>query len=109
MRVSVGLLDTHDPPRAPGVGHPPPRPHRPPPRLGPDTAAGLAAGALPLFLHPHTRTYRSKASAQLGPAGFARIDAVYRHGRDAACRWLSTRPAPGPAAVSHQNVQLFLT
>src|SRR5207248_9683525 len=79
------------------------------PLHGPDSAAMPDAADLPLSLHPHIRNYRSKAFAQLGPAGFARIDAVYRHGRDAACRWLSTRPAPGPAAVSHQNVQLFLT
>jgi hypothetical protein len=32
----------------------------------------------------------------------------YRHGRDAACHWLSTRPEPGAAAVTCQSVQLFL-
>jgi hypothetical protein len=64
---------------------------------------------LPRFLHPHIRNYRSKAFSQLGPAGFARTDAVYRHGRDAACYWLSTRPEPGAAAVTCQSVQLFLT
>ena len=63
---------------------------------------------LPRFLYPHIRNYRSKAFEHLGPAGFARTDAVYRHGRDAACRWLSTRPGPGPDAVSRQSVQLFL-
>ena len=72
------------------------------PRAGPDAAD------LPRFLYPHIRNYRSKAFDQLGPAGFARTDAVYRHGRDAACHWLSTRPGPGPAAVSGQSVQLFL-
>lgn len=81
---------------------------RPHPRLGPDAAARPDAADLPLFLHPHIRNYRSKAFAQLGPAGFARIDAVYRHGQDAACRWLSTRPASRPAAVGHQSVQMFL-
>ena len=64
---------------------------------------------MPRFLHPHIRNYRSKAFAQLGPAGFARTDAVYRHGRDAACQWLSTRPGPDRAAVSGQSAQLFLT
>ena len=83
----------------------------PRPRSRPDGAAGAGPDAadLPRFLHPHIRNYRSKAFAQLGPAGFARTDAVYRHGRDAACRWLSTRPAPGAAAVTCQSVQLFLT
>jgi hypothetical protein len=68
---------------------------RPHPRLWPATAARPAAADLPCFLHLHIRNYRSKAFDQLGPAGFARIDAVYRHGRDAAGRWLSTRPGPG--------------
>jgi hypothetical protein len=45
---------------------------------------------------------------QLGPAGFARTDAVYRHGRDAACRWLSTGREIAPTAGSRQGVQLFL-
>ena len=54
-------------------------------------------------------TTGARHSTQLGPAGFARTDAVYRHGRDAACHWLSTRPGPGAAAVSGQSVQLFLT
>jgi hypothetical protein len=80
---------------------------RPHPRLWPATAARPAAD-LPCFLHPHIRNYRSKAFDQLGPAGFARIDAVYRHGRDVACRWLSTRPGRGPAVVTQQSVQLFL-
>ncbi len=81
------------------------------PRSRPDGAAGAGPDAadLPRFLHPHIRNYRSKAFAQLGPAGFARTDAVYRHGRDAACHWLSTRPEPGAAAVTCQSVQLFLT
>ena len=84
---------------------------RPHPRPRPDAAAagGPDAADLPRFLHPHIRNYRSKAFAQLGPAGFARTDAVYRHGRDAACHWLSTRPGPGRTAVSGQRVQLFLT
>jgi hypothetical protein len=72
-------------------------------RPGPD------APDLPRFLHPHIRNYRSKAFSQLGPVGFARTDAVYRHGRDAACHWLNIRPEPGRAAVSCQSVQLFLT
>ena len=48
------------------------------PRSRPDGAAGAgpAAADLPRFLHPHIRNYRSKAFAQLGPAGFARTDAV---------------------------------
>jgi len=82
---------------------------RPHPRLWPDAAASPDVADLPCFLHPHIRNYRSKAFDQLGPAGFARIDAVYRNGRDAASRWLSTRPRPEPASVSHQSVQLFLT
>ena len=83
---------------------------RPHPRLWPDAAAGAGPDVadLPRFLYPHIRNYRSKAFDQLGPAGFARTDAVYRHGRDAACHWLSTRPGPGAAAVSCQSVQLFL-
>ena len=81
----------------------------PHPRLGPATAASPDVADLPCFLHPHIRNYRSKAFDQLGPAGFARIDAVYRHGRDAASRWLSTRPRPEPASVSYRSVQLFLT
>jgi hypothetical protein len=84
------------------------RGERPHPRLWPGAAARPDVADLPCFLHPHIRNYRSKAFEQLGPAGFARIDAVYRNGRDAACRWLSTRLAPGPAAVGHQSVQLFL-
>ena len=82
----------------------------PRPRSRPDAAAeaGPNAPDLPRFLHPHIRNYRSKAFSQLGPVGFARTDAVYRHGRDAACHWLSTRPEPA-AAVTCQNVQLFLT
>ena len=64
---------------------------------------------MPRFRHPHIRNYRSKAFSQLGPAGFARTDAVYRHGRDTTCHWLSTRPEPGAAAVTCQSVQLFLT
>ena len=43
---------------------------------------------VPRFLHPHIRNYRSKAFEQLDPAGFARLDGVYQHGRDAACHWL---------------------
>ena len=80
------------------------------PRSRPDGAAGAGPDAadLPRFLHPHIRNYRSKAFAQLGPAGFARTGAVCRHGRDAARHWLSTRPEPG-AAVTCQSVQLFLT
>ena len=83
----------------------------PRPRSRPDAAAeaGPDAPDLPRFLHPYIRNYRSKAFSQLGPAGFARTDAVYRHGRDAACHWLSTRLEPGAAAVSCQSVQLFLT
>jgi len=81
---------------------------RPHPRLRPAAAARPDVADLPCFLHPHIRNYRSKAFNQLGPAGFARIDAVYRNGRDAACRWLNTRPGPGPAAISYQSVQLFL-
>jgi hypothetical protein len=84
---------------------------RPRPAPRPDAAAeaGPDAADLPRFVHPHIRNYRSKAFAQLGPTGFARTDAVYRHGRDAACHWLSTRPGPGPAAVGGQSAQLFLT
>ena len=84
---------------------------RPRPRPWPDAAAGAEPDAadLPRFLHPHIRNYRSKAFAQLGPAGFARTDAVYRHGRDTACHWLSTRPGPDRTAVSSQSAQLFLT
>lgn len=83
----------------------------PHPRPRPDTAAGTGPDVadVPRFLHPHIRNYRSKAFEQLDPARFARIDAVYQHGRDAACHWLSTRPAPGPAAARNQDVQLFLT
>ena len=68
----------------------------PRPRSRPDAAAeaGPDAADLPRFLHPHIRNYRSKAFSQLGSAGFARTDAVYRHGRDAARHWLSTRPDP---------------
>jgi len=82
----------------------------PHPRPWPSAAAGAEADAedLPRFLHPHIRNYRTKAFSQLGPAGFARTDAVYRHGREAACHWLSTHPAPGPAAASDHSVQLFL-
>ena len=82
----------------------------PHPRPWADAAAGAEADAedLPRFLYPHIRNYRTKAFDQLGPAGFARTDAVYRHAREAACHWLSTRPAPGPAAASDQSVQLFL-
>jgi hypothetical protein len=87
-----------------------PRGTHPHPRLWPDAAAGAGPDVadLPRFLYPHIRNYRSKAFDQLGPAGFARTDAVYRHGRDAAGRWLSTRPGPGPGAASYQSVQLFL-
>ena len=83
---------------------------RPGPVPRPDAAGGEGepdAADLPRFLHPHIRNYRSKAFAQLGPAGFARTDAVYRHGRDAACHWLSTRAGP-VQAVSGQSAQLFL-
>lgn len=84
----------------------------PDPRPCPAAAAAAGPGSddqdLPRFPHPYIRNYRSKAFAQLGPAGFARTDAVYRHGRDAARQWLSTRPAPAPATVSRQDVQLFL-
>ncbi len=82
----------------------------PHPRPWPSAAAGAEADAedLPRFLHPHIRNYRTKAFSQLGPAGFARTDAVYRQGREAACHWLSTHPAPGPAAASDHSVQLFL-
>ena len=81
------------------------------PRLWPDAAAGAGPDVadLPRLLYPHIRNYRSKAFDKLGPAGFARTDAVYRHGRDAACRWLNTHPGPGPSAASQQSVQLFLT
>jgi len=83
----------------------------PRPRSRPDAAAeaGPDAPDLPRFLHPHIRNYRSKVFSQLGSAGFARTDAVYRHRRDATCHWLSTRPEPGAAAVTCQSVQLFLT
>ena len=82
----------------------------PHPRLKPDAAAGARPDVadVPRFLHPHIRNYRTKAFEQLDPAGFARLDAVYQHGRDAACHWLSTRPAPRAGAASNQNVQLFL-
>jgi hypothetical protein len=82
----------------------------PHPRPWPDATAGAEADAddLPRFLYPHIRNYRTKAFDQLGPAGFARTDAVYRHAREAACHCLSTRPAPGPAAASDQSVQLLL-
>jgi hypothetical protein len=84
---------------------------RPRPVPRPDAAAegGPHTADLPRFLHPHIRNYRSKAFAQLGPAGFARTDAVYRHGRDAARHWLSTRPGPDRAAADSQSAQLFLT
>ena len=39
----------------------------------------------------------------------AQASPFYRHGRDAACHWLSTRPEPCAAAVTCQSVQLFLT
>ena len=82
----------------------------PRPRPWPDATAGAEGDAedLPRFLYPHIRNYRSTAWDQLGPAGFARTDAVYRHAREAACHWLSARPAPGPAAASDHSVQLFL-
>jgi hypothetical protein len=87
-----------------------PRGTHPHPRLWPDAAAGAGPDVadLPRFLYPHIRNYRSKAFDKLGPAGFARTDAVYRHGRDAACRWLNTHPGPGPSVASQQSVQLFL-
>ena len=91
----------------PALDHCGARPH---PGPWPDTAAGAVPEVtdLPLFLYPHIRDYRRKAFGQLGPAGFARTDAVYRHGRDAACRWLSTRPEMAPMAERRQGVQLFL-
>jgi len=83
-------------------------PH-PLPQPGAAAGAGADATDLPCFLHPHISNYRSKAFGQLGPAGFARIDPIYQHGRDMASRWLGTRARPEPAAVTHQDVQLFLT
>jgi hypothetical protein len=82
---------------------------RPWPRPDATAAGGPDVADVPRFLHPHIRNYRSKAFEKLGPAQFARVDAIYRHGRDAASRWLSTRPESATAAVSHQDVQLFLT
>lgn len=83
------------------------------PDLLPRPVAAAGAGPdvadAPRFLHPHIRNYRSKAFGQLNPAGFARTDAVYQHGRDAASHWLSTRPAAATAAASSQDIQLFLT
>ena len=49
---------------------------RPHPQLRPAAAARPDVADLPCFLHPHIRNYRTKAFDQLGPAGFARIDAV---------------------------------
>jgi hypothetical protein len=88
-----------------------PRGTHPHPRAWPDTATGTRPDVadVPRFLHPHIRNYRSKAFGQLDPAGFARLDTVYQHGRDTARHWLSTRPAAATAAASNQDVQLFLT
>jgi hypothetical protein len=87
-----------------------PRIAYPHPRPWADVTAGAEADTedLPRFLYPHIRNYRRNAFDRLGPAGFARTDAVYQHGREAACNWLSSRPALGPGAVSDQSVQLFL-
>ena len=59
-------------------------------RSRPDGAAGAGPDAadLPRFLHPHIRNYRSKAFAQLGPAGFARTDELL------AAAWLASLRAP---------------
>lgn len=75
----------------------------------PDRAAGAAeAEDLPLFPYPDIGDYRRKAFAELGPDGFARTDAVYRHGRDTACLWLSDGPEMATAAGRRLGVQLFL-
>jgi len=94
-------VDAHYRPRRTGLPQAlNPRGTHPHPRLWPDAAAGAGPDVadLPRFLYPHIRNYRSKAFDKLGPAGFARTDAVYRHGRDAACRWLNTQGRPRPAS-----------
>jgi hypothetical protein len=81
----------------------------PRPRSRPDGAAGAGRRGPAAFPPPAYPQLPEQGIRPARPAGFARTDAVYRHGRDAACHWLSTRPEPGAAAVTCQSVQLFLT
>lgn len=52
--------------------------------------------------------FRAEAYRRLDAAAFARVDAVYRHGLEAACDWLSC-PVPEQTWPANEHVQLFLT
>jgi len=76
-------------------------------------SAGLDAAELPPIVTRGVAHYRAEAFRRLSPAAFARVDAVYRHGFDAACAWLRTQvvlrtlAAVDPAGL--ERVHAFLT
>jgi hypothetical protein len=75
---------------------------RPAPPIWPELPARLPTGQV---LH-----YRADVYRQAGPEVFARVDALYQGGLDAACIWLRGRPIPDrsqPAAG--EPIQQFVT
>jgi hypothetical protein len=76
-------------------------------------SAGLDAAELPPIVTRGVAHYRAEAFRRLSPAAFARVDAVYRHGFDAACAWLRTQvvlrtlATVDPAGL--ERVHAFLT
>ena len=71
---------------------------RPPPEADQCSVAELQGAELPSVPAAGVAHYRAEAFRQLDPAAFARFDAVYREGFDAACAWLTSDPGSGQAA-----------
>lgn len=84
-----------------------------PDRPVPPTAAAAAAAAPPVTELPRipssdVHRFRADAWRRLPAEDFARVDAVYEQGVQAACRWLSSHPdrSPWSESLPQRGVQL---
>ncbi|MDJ0324327.1 hypothetical protein QMG61_11195 [Cryobacterium sp. PH31-AA6] len=86
-------------------------PHEPahPPRVRAQPQSGRQdTDQLPDLPAAGVAHFRAEAYRRLDAVSFARVDAAYQHGQQAACDWLS-RPAPDETWTGTEHVQLFLT
>jgi hypothetical protein len=70
-------------------------------------AEPVAVQPLPPVPDTDVVSFRAEAYRRMSPAEFARVDAIYREGMTAACRWQAAVPGPVSTAGEHGVPQLF--